>query len=166
MGEASIRSNSQVRTSYGLTASKHSAQGHEQNKRVALRSHKQPPKLRSSELVMVLPFLTWHGGHSMNWARQQAALADRFTTIAWDARGYGNSEDSEGAREFSVFAQDLRRLLDELDIDCAHFVGLSMGARILMDFYPENKRRVATLTLCDCFSGFQSKLSPDKTRVP
>ena len=38
-----------------------------------------------------------------------------------------------------------------------------MGAKYL-DFYPENKRRVATLTLCDCFSGFQSTLSPDKQR--
>lgn len=109
-------------------------------------------------------FLHGIGGHSMNWAHQQTELADSFSTIAWDARGYGNSGDPEGAREFSVFAGDLRRLLDELNIERAHFVGLSMGARILMDFYPGNKHRVATLTLCDCFSGFQSKLSPDKQR--
>ena len=81
-------------------------------------------------------FLHGIGGHSMNWAHQQTELADSFSTIAWDARGYGNSEDPEGAREFSVFAGDLRRLLDELNIERAHFVGLSMGARILMDFYP------------------------------
>ena len=37
-----------------------------------------------------------------------------------------------------------------------------MGARILMDFASRHLDRVATLTLCDCFHGFQNALSPEK----
>ena len=91
-------------------------------------------------------------------------MADTCTTIAWDARGYGKSDDYEGPLNFHDFSQDLRRLLDFTKIEKAHFVGLSMGARILMDFYPSNVERVATLTLCDCFFSYKKALSPEKQR--
>ena len=107
-------------------------------------------------------FLHGIGGNARNWRQQRAALSDRFTTIAWDARGYGRSDDYEGPLEFGSFAADLVRLLDHLNVDKAHLVGLSMGARILMDFYPDHGTRAATLTLCDCFSGFEKTLSPEK----
>ena len=87
-----------------------------------------------------------------------------LTTIAWDARGYGDSADTEGPRKFTDFGDDLLRLLDHFAIERAHLVGLSMGARILMDFAPRHLDRVATLTLCDCFYGFTNALAPDKQR--
>ncbi len=107
-------------------------------------------------------FLHGIGGNRRNWTRQTAALADTYCTVAWDARGYGDSDDNLGGRAFSDFGDDLVRLLDNLQIDRAHLVGLSMGARILMDFFPRYRDRVATLTLCDCFYGFRNALSPDK----
>lgn len=109
-------------------------------------------------------FLHGIGGNRTNWRRQARALSPQFTTIAWDARGYGDSDDSDGPRAFSDFGDDLARLLDDLDIDRAHLVGLSMGARILMEFAPRHLDRVATLTLCDCFYGFANALTPDKQR--
>ena len=107
-------------------------------------------------------FLHGIGGNSLNWTRQSAALADRFATIAWDARGYGFSDDYEGDLSFESFADDLIRLLDTLGLERAHLVGLSMGARILMDFQARYPGRAATLTLCDCHFGFQTALSPEK----
>jgi len=107
-------------------------------------------------------FLHGIGGNRSSWQAQSAALADRFTTIAWDARGYGASDDYEGPLDFGSFASDLVRLLDHLGIEKAHLTGLSMGARILMDFFPDHSERAATMTLCDCFSGFEATLSPDK----
>lgn len=104
------------------------------------------------------------GGNRQNWARQAAALQESFTVIAWDARGYGDSGDVEGERAFSDFSDDLARLLDHLHIERAHLVGLSMGARILMDFAPRHLDRVATLVLCDCFHGFDTALTPEKQR--
>lgn len=109
-------------------------------------------------------FLHGIGGNRSNWLRQRAALDDSFTTIAWDGRGYGDSDDTDGPRLFSDFGDDLARLLDRFEIERAHLVGLSMGARILMEFAPRHLERVATLTLCDCFYGFTNALSPEKQR--
>ena len=38
-------------------------------------------------------FLHGIGGNSDNWYEQQNAIANDFTAIAWDARGYGDSDD-------------------------------------------------------------------------
>jgi 3-oxoadipate enol-lactonase len=107
-------------------------------------------------------FLHGIGGGRQNWRRQTQVLAPSFTTIAWDARGYGGSEDYPGALGFTDFGDDLHRLLDHFEVERAHLVGLSMGARILMDFAARHLDRVATLTLCDCFYGFKNALSPEK----
>lgn len=106
-------------------------------------------------------FLHGIGGGRINWMTQTPAFPD-FTTVAWDARGYGASDDYEGELAFTDFADDVARALDQLGVDRAHLVGLSMGARILMDFFTRYADRVATLTLCDCFYGFRSSLSSEK----
>ncbi|MDH3683846.1 MAG: alpha/beta fold hydrolase [Acidimicrobiia bacterium] len=102
------------------------------------------------------------GGGRNNWRRQRQSLQGSFTTFAWDARGYGDSGDVPGPRHFSDFGDDLERLLNHFAIEQAHLVGLSMGARILMEFASRRLDRVATLTLCDCFYGFRNALSPEK----
>ncbi len=107
-------------------------------------------------------FLHGIGGNSGNWLGQSRALRDRFATIAWDARGYGYSDDYQGGLAFEMFADDLARLMDALALERAHLVGLSMGARILLDFQPRHPSRVATLTLCDCHFGFETALTPEK----
>lgn len=109
-------------------------------------------------------FLHGIGGSRRNWRRQIEALSSSFTVLAWDARGYGASDDYEGPLAFPDFGDDLARLLDRFEIAQAHLVGLSMGARILMDFAPRYGERVSTLTLCDCFYGFETALSPDKQK--
>ena len=122
------------------------------------------PKISYTEIGAGPPVVFFHGigGNQSNWEHQQRALSDICTTISWDARGYGNSEDYEGPLQFSLFSDDLLRLLDSRGIEKAHFVGLSMGARILMDFYAISPKRVATLTLCDCFFSYDKSLSPEK----
>ena len=107
-------------------------------------------------------FLHGIGGNRTNWSNQLVAMSDLCTTISWDARGYGDSEDYEGPLNFRHFSEDLIRLLDDRQIEKAHLVGLSMGGRILMDFFSYASNRVATLTLCDCFYSFSSALSLDK----
>ena len=80
-------------------------------------------------------FLHGIGGNRTTWASQQLAITDMCTAISWDARGYGKSDDYDGPLNFSDFGDDLVRLLDARGIDYAHFIGLSMGGRILMDFF-------------------------------
>lgn len=107
-------------------------------------------------------FLHGIGGNRTMWRPQTEAAPVDFTVISWDARGYGDSDDYDGPLRFEDFSEDLVRLLDGVGAENAHLVGLSMGARILMDFHPKFKERVATLTLCDCFPSFDKSLTPEK----
>lgn len=98
-------------------------------------------------------FLHGIGGNKLNWHLQLPAFAPKFTAAAWDARGYGASDDYEGDLDFNDFARDLVRVLDHFGAKNAHLCGLSMGGRIAQDFYALFPDRVATLVLCDTFAG-------------
>lgn len=99
------------------------------------------------------------GGNRRNWTAQLHALSDICRVIAWDARGYGDSDDYSGPLAFTDFAADLLRLLDHLDIERAHLCGLSMGGRIVLDFYERHADRVRSLILVDTFPGFEASFS-------
>ncbi|HSE79267.1 MAG TPA: alpha/beta fold hydrolase [Alphaproteobacteria bacterium] len=107
-------------------------------------------------------FLHGIGGNRTNWHDQLPAFAAEFHAMSWDARGYGLSDDYEGPLDFADFAHDLKRVLDHFGIAKAHLCGLSMGGRILQDFYPRYADRVATLVLCDTFPGFDASFTPEK----
>jgi 3-oxoadipate enol-lactonase len=100
------------------------------------------------------------GGNRSNWHGQLPALAAAgFSAVAWDARGYGLSDDYAGPLDFADFSHDLARLLDRLGVARAHLIGLSMGGRILQDFYPRYPDRVASLVLVATVPGFDKSLS-------
>lgn len=102
------------------------------------------------------------GGNRRTWYPQLEAIAAEFTAVAWDARGYGDSDDYEGALAFEHFAHDLARVLDALGVGAAHLVGISMGGRIALDFYARWPQRVATLTLADTSAGSARVASPEE----
>jgi len=99
-------------------------------------------------------FLHGIGGNRTNWRDQLSVFARDFHAVAWDARGYGDSDDYEGPLDFGNFADDLCRVLDHFGATRAHLVGLSMGGMIALDFATRYADRVATLTLCDSLPGF------------
>jgi len=98
-------------------------------------------------------FLHGIGGHRSTWDAQLEAVSTAFTAAAWDARGYGDSDDYPGALEFADFSDDLLRVLEHFEARTAHLVGQSMGGRIALDFYRRYPERVATLTLVDTSAG-------------
>lgn len=108
------------------------------------------------------PVLFMHGigGNRRNWHSQIPVFAEHFKAIAWDARGYGDSDDYEGALDFNSYADDAVRVLDHFGIDRINLCGLSMGGRIAMDFAARHAGRLKTLVLCDTHKGF-SGLSPE-----
>jgi len=103
------------------------------------------------ELVV---FLHGIGGNRRNWNSQVAAFAPHLHAAAWDARGYGDSDDYDGPLSFTDYADDLVRVLDHFGAPRAHVVGLSMGGRIAMDFAARHQERLKTLVLCDTHKGF------------
>jgi len=111
----------------------------------------------------LLVFLHGIGGNKRNWHDNLPAFAKHWHAVAWDARGYGESDDYEGPLTFSQYADDLVRVLDHFQAKKAHIVGLSMGGRIAMDFAARYPQRLLTLTLCDTHPRF-AHLPEDKKR--
>lgn len=109
-------------------------------------------------------FLHGIGGNRRNWDRQVVAFSARYRAAAWDARGYGDSDDYPGALDFADFGRDLERVLDHLAVDRAHLVGLSMGGRIARDFALQLPHRVASLTLANSSPGYDA-LSPEEVQA-
>lgn len=108
----------------------------------------------------VVVFLHGIGGNRHNWNAQQRALGQHCRTVAWDARGYGDSDDYDGPLAFADFSADLLRVLNHLSVEQAHLVGLSMGGRIALDFCGRHADRVASLVLADTSGGMPD--GPDK----
>ena len=81
----------------------------------------------SGELVL---FLHGIGGNRSNWTEQLTAIGGEFLGCAWDARGYGDSDDYEGPLRLADFRNDVLRVLDYFSAQSAHLVGLSMGGFI------------------------------------
>lgn len=98
-------------------------------------------------------FLHGIGGNRSNWAEQLVSLGANYTCVAWDAMGYGDSSDPADGMRFEHFAEELKMLLDDLNVDRAHLVGLSMGGHIAQSFYSLHPERVATLTLAATSAG-------------
>src|ERR1051325_5453858 len=66
-------------------------------------------------------FLHGIGGNRRNFLRQvEAVAAAGFHAAAWDARGYGESEDYEGELDFADFSRDLVRVLEYFSVEAAH----------------------------------------------
>jgi 3-oxoadipate enol-lactonase len=104
------------------------------------------------------------GGNRTNWTRQVEAFAPHYHTVAWDARGYGLSDDYDGPLDFNAFSRDLLKVLDHFGVEKAHICGLSMGGRIAQDFYLHYPERVKTLALVATFSGFKKLNSEERAR--
>jgi len=61
------------------------------------------------------------------WQAQANALAEHFHVVRYDTRGHGLSASPAGACSIAQLGADVVALLDHLDIEQAHFCGLSMG---------------------------------------
>lgn len=84
------------------------------------------------------PILFIHGytQSRLSWQKQmQSALADEFRLVAMDNRGHGASEKPEGAyADSSLWADDVRSVIETLDLDDPVLVGWSYGGLIISDY--------------------------------
>ena len=104
----------------------------------------------------LLLFLHGIRGHRGNWDRQIDAFSAHFRAAAWDARGYGDSDDNDGPRQFDHFTVDVLRVVEHFKQERIHLVGLSMGGRIARNFALRYPDRLHTLTLVSTTPGFHA----------
>ena len=100
-----------------------------------------------------LVFLHGIGGNRSNWSGQLAALSDHFLCVAFDFRGYGDSEDGPSTLDFFDFVDDVRRVLQENGIAACHLFGLSMGGLVAQAYYTRHRADVLSLGLIGCRPG-------------
>ncbi|WP_020661740.1 3-oxoadipate enol-lactonase [Amycolatopsis benzoatilytica] len=89
------------------------------------------------------------GADHRMWEPQVAPLTERgFRVVRYDTRGHGASPAPAGPYDQSDLGGDVLALLDELGIERAHFVGLSLGGMTGMWLGVHAGDRLASLTLC------------------
>jgi 3-oxoadipate enol-lactonase len=82
----------------------------------------------SGELAVV--FLHYWGGTSRTWSKVAAELQGRFTTVAYDARGWGQSDKAVAGYKLADLADETLSLIKELGIRKYVLVGHSLGGKI------------------------------------
>lgn len=76
------------------------------------------------------PVLLSHslGGTLQQWDQLSEALAPHFRIIRYDSRGHGASDVPSGAYHVETLGRDALAIMDALQLERVHFVGLSQGA--------------------------------------
>ena len=81
------------------------------------------------------------------WDPQVPALTERYRVVRYDTRGHGRSPVPDGDSTIDDLADDLVALLDRLEVQRAHVVGLSIGGMTAMRLAARNPERVDRLAL-------------------
>jgi pimeloyl-ACP methyl ester carboxylesterase len=102
------------------------------------------------EVVLLLHAFPLHSGM---WARQVAALSPRYRVIAPDYRGLGKSEPGPAASTMQLLTDDVLAILQNLGVDRAAVVGLSMGGYLAFEVYRRSPGLFRGLALCDTRPG-------------
>src|ERR1700722_10818094 len=92
-----------------------------------------------------------HGmlGSAANWRRITPAFEGDFRILVYDQRGHGKSFHPLRGYAPEDFAEDLRFLMDHLEIEKANLVGHSMGGRNALCFSGLSPERVSHLVIED-----------------
>ncbi|MCE7007721.1 3-oxoadipate enol-lactonase [Kibdelosporangium philippinense] len=64
------------------------------------------------------------------WLPQRTALSDEYRVVSYDHRGHGKSPVPDGPYTIADLAGDVIALLDQLQVEKAHFCGLSLGGAV------------------------------------
>jgi len=87
------------------------------------------------------------GDNSTTWHTVQTLLARRFTVIAPDLLGHGQSDKPRADYSVAAYANGMRDLLSVLDIDRVTVVGHSLGGGVAMQFAYQFPQLVDRLVL-------------------
>jgi 3-oxoadipate enol-lactonase len=92
-----------------------------------------------------------------------ALLRESFDVVAFDNRGIGFSAPIEGPFTIAEMAEDAAGLLNQLGIESAHVVGISMGGMIAQELALAHPALLRSLTLgCTYCGGPGSRLMPQE----
>jgi len=94
------------------------------------------------------------------WEQQVPALVDGHRVLRYDTRGHGGSDAPAGPYTLDMLGDDAIAMLDTLDIERVHWVGLSMGGMVGQNVAIRYPQRLASLVLCDTTSRIPEQARP------
>ena len=83
------------------------------------------------------------------WDSQVEQLSTGYRILRYDQRGHGGTETTPGPYSIELLSEDVSALLDALELNSVHFVGLSMGGFTGQQFAIDCPEKIRSLTLCD-----------------
>ena len=100
-------------------------------------------------------FVHEFAGDWRSWEPQLRHFGQRYRAIAFNARGYPPSDVPDDVAFYSQnrAADDIRAVLDQLGLDRAHVVGLSMGGFATLHFGLRHPARARSLVVAGCGYG-------------
>lgn len=96
------------------------------------------------------------------WKNQVDAFKPHFNLLLVDLRDHGNSvpdDYTSEAHELEVLADDVIEVMDELGIDEAHFIGVSLGSFIIHSIESRHADRVSSIVLAGGIFDFSTTLN-------
>lgn len=108
------------------------------------------PYLHDKSKIWVT-FIHGAGGSSSIWYKQVKVFRQFFNVLLVDLRGHGRSQDfPQNTRErytFEVLVEDVREILDHLQIKSSHFVGISLGTIIVREMAERHPHRILSMVM-------------------
>jgi len=98
-------------------------------------------------------FAHGRGGNHVSWWRQVPVFRGQYRCITFDQRGWGKSTSDPKVGRRSAFGEDLKQLLDHLEVPQAYLVSQSMGGLTCLDFALAHPDRCLGLVLGDTTGG-------------
>jgi len=85
-----------------------------------------------------------------------------FDTIVYDHRGVGSSTRLEGPITTPELAEDATGLLETLNVDSAHVLGISLGGMVAQELALAHPEHIRTLTLGCTYCGGEGSALPSE----
>ncbi len=85
------------------------------------------------------------------WEILTSSLKNNYKIIRIDLRGHGESELGADEICINTYANDLKKILDELKIEKANVIGFSLGGAVAIDFAIRYPDYVSSLVLMSTF---------------
>ncbi|MBM7692986.1 2-succinyl-6-hydroxy-2,4-cyclohexadiene-1-carboxylate synthase [Peribacillus deserti] len=107
------------------------------------------------------PLVLLHGftGSSANWENPSQFLPENLQLIAIDIIGHGQTDSPADVSRYSMsrVVEDLKQILDILNIDLAVVLGYSMGGRLALSFAAAYPERINALILESSSPGLKTE---------
>jgi len=94
------------------------------------------------------------------WMAQVGDLSQHFKVIRFDNRGSGKSSRPSGTN-MEIFTDDIKNLLDYLQIEKTHVMGWSLGGMIAQNFVLKYPEKVDKLILICTVPGYPTEEGPE-----